>query len=279
MERLTPMSRLPRRPCLALPFTFLTGADRVRLAAGEDYRYTLSGSGLETWLPDWLPLLDGGRTLDEALQALPDDRRAAARELTAQLYGERVLIDGPALAAHSPYPYRLVPEGTGRLREGLPSPQRDDGVPTRVLTVLCQDRLDYDEVLRFNRRCLEGDAPWLWATCGPMARGYVSPVFLPDAGPCLECLLRWFRRLSPAPELYADLIDHARQGRPILPAPFPVTAAIVLRQLVLWKAEALAAHDPPAALYRLHVLETATMETTAHRVFADPECPTCRRRR
>ena len=36
---------------------------------------------------------------------------------------------------------------------------------------------------------------------------------------------------------------------------------------------------PPAALYRLHALEVATLEVTAHRVFADPECPACRGRR
>ena len=49
-----PMSRLPERPCLALPFTFLSSPDRVRLVAGEDFRYTLDGPRIETWLPQWL---------------------------------------------------------------------------------------------------------------------------------------------------------------------------------------------------------------------------------
>ena len=47
-----------------------------------------------------------------------------------------------------------------------------------------------------------GDAPWLWVSTGAMSRGYVSPVFLPDAGPCLGCLLRHGRLLSPAREIH-----------------------------------------------------------------------------
>jgi bacteriocin biosynthesis cyclodehydratase domain-containing protein len=108
-----------------------------------------------------------------------------------------------------------------------------------------------------------------------MGRGYVSPVFLPDAGPCLGCLVRQFLRLSPAPEIYADLIEHARQGRPVEPVPFPAEGLAMLRSLVRWKAELLGRPEPPAALYRLHVLEVATLEVSSHRVFADPACPDC----
>src|SRR5205823_14099388 len=107
----------------------------------------------------------------------------------------------------------------------------------RALPAFCQDRLDYDEALRFNRRCLETGTPWLWASTGPLGRAYVSPLFLPDAGPCLGCLLYHFRRLSPAPDLYDALADHARAGRPVVPVPFPPPAAAVVRQLLLWKAD------------------------------------------
>lgn len=266
---------LPLRPCLALPFTFLAAPDRVRLVAGEDFRYTLEGPGLDQWLPGWLPTLDGSRTLEEALAALTEGLRPAARQLVGRLYGERVLIDGPAAAAHRPGRYRLIAEGSGPLCDG-PAAAPGDG---EAVHVLCQDRLDYDEALRFNRRMVAGGAPWFWATCGPLSRGYVSPAFLPDAGPCLECLLAGFRRLSPAPELYAELAEHAAQGRPLAPAPFPAPAVAVLLDLLRWKVELLAESAAPAALYRLHVLEVAALEVTAHRVFADPECPACRGRR
>jgi bacteriocin biosynthesis cyclodehydratase domain-containing protein len=266
----------PFRPCLALPFTVLTAPDRVRLVAGEDFRYTLTGPGLDVWLPPWLATLDGRRTLDDLLSLLPDSHRATAREVLEGLYGERVLVDGPAAAAHVSARYRLVAEGAGPLREGL---EGDAGPDALTLPVLCQDRLDYEEALRFNRHCLSGTAPWFWLTCGPLSRGYVSPAFLPDAGPCLACLLSNFRRLSPAPEFYDELTEHARSGKPIAPVPFPPHGAALLRQLLLWKVELLGQPDPPAALYRLHVLEAATLEVTAHRVFVDPECAECRGRR
>ncbi len=269
---------LPLRPCLALPFTFLTAPDRVRLVAGEDFRYTLEGLGLDQWLPKWLPNLDGRRTLEQALADLREELRPTARQLVARLYGERVLIDGPAAAAHWPRRARLEVAGNGPLRDGLAAPG-EAGPAGEVAHVLCQDRLDYAEALRFNRRRLEGSAPWFWVTCGPLSRGYVSPAFLPDAGPCLECLLAGFRRLSPAPELYVELAEHAAQGRPLAPAPFPGPAVAVLLELLRWKVELLAESAPPAALYRLHVLEVGALEVTAHRVFADPECPACRGRR
>jgi bacteriocin biosynthesis cyclodehydratase domain-containing protein len=267
------MKDIPLRPCLAPGFTVLSGPDRVRLVAGEDFRYTLTGRGLESWLPQWLPLLDGSRTAEELASLLPDEHREAARQLLARLYGERVLIDPPAAAACKPASYTLRPEGTGALADAL---RGVAGTPDlRPLRVLAQDRLDYDEVLRFNRDCLRGETPWLWVTCGPQGRGYLSPAFLPDAGPCLACLLGHFERLSPAPEIYADLAEHARQGKPIAAAPFPERGARLLVDLLLWKAELLEKEDPPAALFRLHVLDVASLEVTAHRVFIDTECSEC----
>ena len=273
------MDCLSRRLCLALPFTILCGPGRVRLVAGEDFRYTLEAPGLEKWLPGWLPTLDGRRTLAEAVAALPEELRPAARQLVARLYGERVLIDGPAAAAHRPRRCRLVAEGSGPLRDALTGAAGESDPGAEVVHVLCQDRLDYAEALDFNRRMLAGAAPWFWVTTGPLSRGYVSPAFLPDVGPCLECLLTGFRRLSPAPELYAELADHAARGGAVAPAPFPAPAAALLLDVLRWKVELLAERDPPAALYRLHVLEVAALEVSAHRVFADPECPACRGRR
>ena len=148
-----------------------------------------------------------------------------------------------------------------------------------LVTALCQDRLDYAEALHFNARMLKGVNPWLWLTVGPLNRGYVSPVFLPDAGPCLHCLLTHFQRLSPAPELYDDLKEHARRGQPICAAPFPPQGVAILQQLLLWKVALLREPEAPAALFQLHVLEIGTLEVTAHRVYRDPECSACSGRR
>src|SRR5262245_55623318 len=138
-----------RRPRLALPYTILTGPDTVRLVAGEDFRYTLSGPGVEGWLADFLSRLHGTERLEAAVARLPDEHRTLALQLTARLYGERVLVDGPAAAAHSARACRLAVEGSGALCDEL-AKDWGEGV---ALPVLCQDRLDYEEALRFSRRC------------------------------------------------------------------------------------------------------------------------------
>lgn len=257
---------MTRRPRLALPFTILASPDTVRLVAGEDFRYTLQGPGLDRWLPALLAVCDG-RPLEEALARVDAAQRGAASRIVDRLYAERVLVDGPARAEGT---YRVAAEGRGALAEGWPAGEGP------ALRLLCQDRLDVNEALTFNRRCLEGSEPWMWATTGPMARGYVSPAFLPASGPCLACLIRHFRRRSPAPEIYDAL--EARPGD-VRPVPFPAEGVAILQGLVLRKAAMLADPGAPAAPYRLHVLEIATLEVTSHRVFRDPECDACGSRR
>lgn len=271
------MTTPTRRPCLALPFTIVTAADTVRLVAGEDFRYTLTAPDLDRWLPAWIERLDGRRTLDETLAAVPAECRADAVRLAERLYGERVLIDGPP-ALEPTAPLHLAAEGQALWREGLMA-AAGEGIPGAApLTVLCQDSLDFEEALHFNRERLTTGSPWLWATTGPLSRAYVSPLFLPDAGPCLNCLLNGFRRVSPAPELYDALAEHTRAGRRVTPSPFPVRALLVLHQLILWKVSLAGLPSSPPPLFRLHVLEVASMEVSTHRVFLDPECPECRGR-
>jgi bacteriocin biosynthesis cyclodehydratase domain-containing protein len=260
------------RPRLALPFTILTSPDTVRLVAGEDFRYTLSGEGLDGWLPGLLERLDGRRTVEEAAAPLAEPQRRAARQILERLIAERVVVDGTAVDAHPAATFRIVAEGSGPLLEGLAAPAST----APALHVLCQDRLDLDAARAFNRRRLEGVEPWLWATTGPMARGYVSPVFLVGSGPCLGCLIRQFRRRSPAPEIYDALEAHPAG---IQPVPFPSEGAAILRSLILRKAAMLADPAAPTAPYRLHVLEVATLEVSSHRVFRDPECDACGDRR
>jgi len=262
-----------RFPRPAWPFTTLTGPDTVSLVAGEDFRYTLTGPGLETWLPEWLAGLDGRTPLDEALGRLPAARRASASQVADRLYGERFLVNGTAADVHRPQAYHLAVKGNAWWAPDTPT--GDDGPTLRPLPAFCQDTLDYAAALRFNRQCLDAGTPWLWATVGPMSRAYVGPLFLPDAGPCLGCLLGHFRRVSPAPDLYDALTAHAHAGGPMAPAPFPAPAVGIVRQLLAWKAELAAAPEATAALYRLHVVEVADLEVTSHRVWIDPECPEC----
>src|SRR5262249_3808198 len=147
----------------------------------------------------------------------------------------------------------------------------------RPLPVLCQDRLHYGEVIQFHRKRRLAAEPWMWASVGPVQRGYVSPVFVTHAGPCFGCLLRHFRRLSPAPEFY-DVLKSENGIEYSGPADaVPAGALQILAQLAAWKVKQLGLERPSAALYRLHVLELASMEVSSHRVLIDPECPECRR--
>jgi bacteriocin biosynthesis cyclodehydratase domain-containing protein len=194
------------------------------------------------------------------------DQRSAALALVDRLYAERVLVDGAAEDAHQPRGGVNV-TGAGAGAALLQS------APSGPVPVLCQDRLDFAAALAFGRaRRQSGDA-WLWVSTGALARGFVSPIFLPDAGPCLGCLLNGFAQRSPLPELYDELRHDT--AATLAAVPFPAAAARMLAALAEWKVGQLGSPLPAAATYRLHVLETASLEVTTHRVFADPHCAEC----
>ena len=262
-----------RRPRLAYPFTVLVDQDVVWLVAGEDLRYSFAGAGLANWMPQLLERCDGTATSEAIIAHTPSAEQQHAAALIDQLYAERLLVNGHARDAHQPVDPGLVIEGSGPVADIL-EPDRDDNGALRVLV---QDSLDHEATLRFNAACLQQQQRGLWVTSGPMARGYVSPLLLPDAGPCLRCLLDHYRLLSPVPRLYELSIEHTRAGGTIAATSFAEPAAHMLAQLVRWKAQLAATATPSAALYRLHVLDTHTLSISSHTVFADPECPACQR--
>jgi bacteriocin biosynthesis cyclodehydratase domain-containing protein len=260
-------------PRLAFPATILHGTDTVWLVAGEDFRYKLTAPSVEKWLPGLLQQCQGKSSIDDLLKTIGRELQPTAKQLLEQLFGERVLVDGIAQDVHAPDVYRFALEGSGPLLNAISALQSTSS--DKTLRVLCQDRLDYETALQFNHRCLQETSPYLWATTGPMSRGYVSPIFLPQAGPCLACLLRHFQRLSPIPEIYDALRIHVQEGKQVEPVQFPEEGIQLLASIVAWKRKQLAEQIPLSSLYRLHVLELDTMEVSSHRVFVDPECPEC----
>lgn len=270
-----------RRLRLALPFTVIREPGVVRLVAGEDHRYTLRHEGVDAWLPPLLERLDGGADVEALLAATAVERRAAAEALLRRLLGERVLVDdAPRLA--TPRRFALSVEGQGGLYERVAGARHEtqgepQGEPqSEPLAVLCQDRLDLARALDWHAGCLAAGRAALWATTGPLGRGFVGPLLLPADGPCLACLLARFRGLSPAPALYEALIGHARRGGEVRPAPFPPRGEAILAELLLWKVELAAGELPPSALFRLHVLDAASLATSEHRLGRDPACEVCR---
>lgn len=260
---------------LALPFAVLTGPGRVHLVAGEDVRYLLEGPELEDWLPQLLSGLDGRQSAAELVTQLPEARRDEALEVLARLVAERVLAPAEASAAHRAARRRLLLAGEGQVRRALESDAAGGEASAEPLRVLCQGTLDYAALEAFNAERLSQGDPYLWVSTGPLTRSFVSPVLLPDAGPCLMCLVAAFRRLSPVPELYDALTSHGRAGAGWPECEVPAPAVGILRALVSWKVELMRDAMPSAALYRLHVLSHDTLEVSSHRVTAEPDCSSC----
>jgi hypothetical protein len=238
-------------PRLALAMTIVPDGATLHLIAGEDVRYSLHTGAWTEACAALLRKCDGTRYLDSLLAKSPDEERARLRQLIERLYGERILVDGPVEDVHEAQAYQLQVAGAGPLAERLRH-NLGEGQPLRVL---CQESLDYAEALAFNRQCLaSADSPWLWATTGPASRALVSPVFLPRAGPCLACLWRHFRRLSPAPALYDALVQHGERQGEFSSAGFAAEGLIVVELIVRWKQQKLRLPSPAPATYRLPAL-------------------------
>lgn len=274
---------LQKSPKFAFPFTILHNPNTVRLIAGEDYRYTLSGSGLDTWLPSLLSEIDGSKSVNELINKLDESLKPQVLNIFLRLYGERVLVDNVLVRNHSKE-FQVMVFGSGKIYDLLEQVFTKDNnnkvykenKAYQIVKILCQDRLDYYEILRFNQENLTQNFLSLWVSYGAMTRGFVSPIFFPQVGACLACLIYQFKHLSPIPEIYDELIEHSKESKAIAPVTFSQYGIEVLKQLVLWKISLLKEVELPSAIYRLHVLEANSLEVSSHQVFIDPNCPQCR---
>jgi len=258
------------RPRLAWPFTIVPRGDGdVWLVAGEDVRFTLRAEHAADWLPALLARCRGAETIDALLAEVAPASRAAARELLESLAGERILVEGEPLDI-AQRPASAVVEGSGRLADALRTRLPASGGD--AIHVLAQDDLDYASAVAAGRRWRGDAVRGLWTSIGPLARAYVGPVMLPDAGPCLTCLLGHFRLLSPVPEVYDVLLGH---NGAFAPAAIGDTLVGLAADLVAAKLAQLGAEPPSSTVFALHVIEAASLEVTSHRVFRDSECTAC----
>jgi bacteriocin biosynthesis cyclodehydratase domain-containing protein len=266
---------LNRFPKLALPFTILTEKNKVRLIAGEDFRYTFTAPNLETWLPQLLNNIDGNTSVKTLLEKLSFNDTQPVLDLINRLYGERILIDGLGQKALVSKPFSLKFFGKGAIFENLKETHQTTTENSDYISILCQEDLNYYELLEFNKQALKGTQPWLWVSYGAISRGFVSPIFLPQSGPCLACLLSQFQRLSPMPE---ELINYGKENKEFKAASFPEAGLDILKALALWKLSLFSQSTEQIPIYRLHVLETQSLEVSSHRVFTNPECNYCNER-
>jgi hypothetical protein len=263
---------LSRFPKLALPFTILTEKNKVRLIAGEDFRYTFTAPDIDSWAPQILNKLNGKTQVKDLLTEFTQSQQNNIIDLITRLYGERILVDGLTDIPLSQKPYSLKLFGKGLILEKL----KENSVESQnQILVLCQEDLNYYELLEFNKMALKKSKPWIWVSYGAMTRGFVSPIFLPQAGSCLACLLDQFQKLSPMPELYQELINYGKENKEFIGVSFPNEGLEILKSLVLWKLALLNKEASQVPIYRLHVLEIESLEVSSHRVFANPECIYC----
>lgn len=262
----------------AFPFTIITKQNTVKLIAGEDYRYTLTGANLDSWLPSLLAKIDGNKLTKEILENFDEPLKEQALAILERLYGERVLIENVVLKIATKENYKLEIFGSGKVYNLLQNlAEKDFNKDSKnIIKILCQDRLDYQEILNFNQQRLMENSLFLWVSYGAMTRGFVSPIFFPNIGACLSCLITQFKHLSPTPEIYQELIEHAQSSKTIQAVNFPDYGVKMLEQLVLWKLSLLQETELPASIYRLHVLEISSLEISSHQVFIAPDCPGCR---
>ena len=175
---------------------------------------------------------------------------AAGPRPVGQLYGERVLVDGPTERAHEPARYATWPSrARGRwpsdwlTRRGRPRHRRPGGCSSSARTGSIMHR-PWNATARFLQSGVHLDLGDARAD----EPGIRQPAVLAGDRSLLGLPARAFPPALAGPELYDSLIDHARRGHAIEPAPFPATGVEILSQLVLWKREQLARSDPPSAL-------------------------------
>lgn len=250
--------------CFAWPLTVVADRTQVHLIAGEDIRYTLpEATPTESFLA-WLRSFEVPQTMAASLAALPAAEQVQARQWAEQLQRERVLVPAAALQFRGQLP---VGPGSG------------EGAVLVPPSIVVQDTLDYAAAWEANKAQIEKQNSWIWVSVGPGTRGYVSPVFLPHAGPCLGCLLLGFQDRSSTPWVYDVLTAHKQGGGEIRPLDVPAAARAMLVELAQWKSAAFGMSQPSPAVYQLHVLEFDRMEITAHEVWSHPACVVCCGRR
>lgn len=268
---------LPEVLQFAVPCTFIDGPDGLLLVAGEDIRLVIHGREISQWALPLLDAVDGTRAVDTLLSGLPPNIQSEAESLLARLKAERLLVTCDSSPAVRPLLFDLEVLGKGDLAEKICASRSffSDPQSSRRLQVLCQNDLNYEEARSFGRKCLEVSTPYAWVSYGAQSRAFVSPIYLPDSGPCLECLIDGFESLSPSPEIYDALTRHAQTGGKFSAARFPPEGIEIIAHLLTWKLRLLYEGANSPAPSRLHVLETSTLEVESHRVFRNPGCPGC----
>ena len=242
-------------------------------------------------------LIDGARSRAEVLNALPTDDRTAAEEALATLERDRVVVAHPRAHADlgadagwwtsigvAPVTWRSALDATivsvralGRIdTEPLQASLQlagavlvDADAEAELRVVLTDDYLT-DALSEINDQALDSGRPWLLARPG-RATLLVGPVFVPDRGPCWECLaqrLRLRRTLVAASEWSG--LDRGALG-PQLPGSLGgLAASLIASEALRWLVERSGLSESTVLS-----LDSRNWESRRHHVVWRPQCPAC----
>lgn len=263
---LEPTSRI----VAAAPVTVVPAGRKIHLIAGEDLRFSLSGEGIDRWLPQTMRELEEALTVDELLERVPPEFRANATSVLTRLCDEGLLRIQPELPPKA-LDRAVSVRGDADFLPELPVDWRkaSDG-----LTVFCQDTLGRETALRAALECRAAGRPFLWVSSGAHARAFVSPVFSTLGRPCLACLFAVSDSLGPVPELHSALREHDARGGALAKAAMSPAQRAFLSSLVVWKVSTWQDGNILASS-KLHVVEWVDGSVESYSVRREPACAGC----
>ena len=266
----------------------------------------LDGDACERTFPWLIPLLDGGRTVEELLALAPPGCPADEVDAALLALEETGLLDGGTARAESEAP-ATVPAGVaatvcggsplagilaGSLAAcGFPPPGRcttrrelelllgtraPEGEERRPILAVVETDWQPQDLEAVNTWSLARGAPWLLLAAWNR-RVLVGPLFLPGEGPCHEC----YRGRLGSPRRHGAayrVLETLRRAEPELPRPEPLRPPVAALAAALAAAELLAfatgagrAH----ALGSVVVYQPDEARLAVETLLRIPWCPAC----
>lgn len=198
-----------------------------------------------------------------ALRALGGAPSAPLRAMLEEL-GIRTLPGGPSPASDSPSP-----------TSDNPSPTSDNPslAPGADIAVVLADDYLQEGLAELNREALDHGRPWMLVR--PVGvEIWLGPVFVPGKTGCWACLshnLAGHRKAEAYIRKRRGLSGPVVLARAALPSTVHAALGLAATEVARW----VATGSSEALEGRVVVLDTVTLERTAHTLTRRPQCPAC----
>jgi len=299
---------VPDRPRIKPWYRVVEAGEALVLEHGQT-AVVFEGRAARRLLPAMLPLLDGTRPTGEIIEELGAGTADGVRHALVTLHERGLLLDGPGLDPREPAgvveavgllaslapgsrPEELrqtlaeavveilgssdvVPplvellraSGVGSVAPGCwdTSAEPGDG----RLVVVAPNGREGADVVRWNRRAVDGGAVWLQVLPFDGRFAAIGPLYVPGETCCFECYrLRRQAACGYAAEFPA--IEDVHLAAPAGPALNATVAGVTASLVLRWLAHG--DHHLPGSF---HACEGAGTAISQHRVYRVPRCPVC----